>query len=59
MSFSITSALIVMGGLGLLFGVGLAVASRIFFVKRDPRVEEVEGVLPGVNCGACGAPGCS
>jgi electron transport complex protein RnfB len=54
-----TSALFVMGGLGLIFGIGLAVASRIFYVKRDARVEKIEEVLPGANCGACGAPGCS
>ena len=48
-----------MGGLGLLFGASLALASRIFFVKKDPRVAQIEEVLPGVNCGACGAPGCS
>jgi electron transport complex protein RnfB len=59
MSFSILSALIVMGSLGLLFGVGLALASRVFAVTRDPRVEQIEEVLPGANCGACGAPGCS
>jgi electron transport complex protein RnfB len=59
MSFSILSALLVMGSLGLLFGIGLALASRIFYVKKDPRVEQIEEVLPGANCGACGAPGCS
>jgi electron transport complex protein RnfB len=59
MNASIYSALIVMGGLGLLFGVGLALASRIFFVEKDPRVEEIEEILPNVNCGACGAPGCA
>ena len=59
MSFSIVSALMVMGGLGILFGAGLAVASRIFHVDKDERVEKIEEVLPGANCGACGAPGCS
>lgn len=59
MDFQIVSALVIMGGLGLLFGVGLAVASKIFFVEKDLRVEEIEAVLPGANCGACGAPGCS
>jgi len=59
MNFAILSALIVMGGLGLLFGVGLALASRIFSVQRDPRVAQIEEILPGANCGACGAPGCS
>jgi len=59
MGFQIVSALVIMGGLGLIFGIGLAIASKIFFVKKDPRVEQIEAVLPGANCGACGAPGCS
>ncbi|NQT23947.1 RnfABCDGE type electron transport complex subunit B [candidate division KSB1 bacterium] len=59
MDFSLLSALIVLGGLGLLFGAGLAVASRAFAVFKDPRVERVEEALPGANCGACGAPGCA
>jgi len=59
MNMTILSALIVLGTLGLLFGIGLAIASRIFFVKKDPRVEKIEEALPGANCGACGAPGCS
>ena len=48
----------VLGGLGLLFGVSLSIASRIFGVKVDPKIEEVRGALPGANCGACGFPGC-
>jgi len=59
MDFSITSALIILGGLGLIFGACLAVASRVFHVEKDPRVSEIEDILPGANCGACGAPGCS
>jgi electron transport complex protein RnfB len=59
MNFTIYSALIVMGGLGLLFGIGLALASRIFYVEKDPRVEQIEAILPNANCGACGAPGCA
>ena len=59
MSIDILSPLMIMGGLGLLFGAGLAIASRIFHVKKDPRVASIEEELPGANCGACGAPGCS
>lgn len=59
MDFSIISALIILGGLGLIFGACLAVASRVLYVEKDARVSEIEEVLPGVNCGACGAPGCS
>jgi H+/Na+-translocating ferredoxin:NAD+ oxidoreductase subunit B len=49
---------VIMGGLGILFGVGLAIASRIFHVEIDERVEHVSEALPGVNCGACGYAGC-
>ena len=44
--------------LGLLFGVGLFYASRVFHVKEDPRIGKVLEALPGANCGACGQPGC-
>ncbi|MEX2284878.1 MAG: (Fe-S)-binding protein, partial [Gemmatimonadota bacterium] len=27
-------------------------------VWQDPRIDEVAGMLPGANCGACGFPGC-
>lgn len=46
------------GGLGLIFGVGLAFASKKFEVKADGRIAEVREVLPGANCGACGFTGC-
>jgi len=52
-------ALFMMGGLGLIVGVGLAAASKVFYVYVDPVIEAVEGALPGANCGGCGFPGCS
>ncbi len=55
---SIIWPLIVMGGLGLVLGLGLAIASKIFDVKTDPLVEQVRELLPGANCGGCGIPGC-
>jgi formate dehydrogenase beta subunit len=51
--------LIIMAGLGVFCGVGLALASKIFYVYVDPKVEAVSGALPGANCGGCGLPGCS
>lgn len=48
----------ILGALGLVFGLGLFIASKIFFVKIDPRIERIEGALPGSNCGACGLAGC-
>ncbi|MDD5292031.1 MAG: RnfABCDGE type electron transport complex subunit B [Candidatus Omnitrophica bacterium] len=51
-------AVITLGGLGLLFGLGLALASKKFYVKNDPRLEKIIINLPGANCGACGMAGC-
>lgn len=48
----------VIGGLGLVFGAGLGVASKVFAVKVNPLVPEVREALPGANCGACGKAGC-
>ena len=52
-------ALLAMGGLGLVIGVVLAAASKIFYVYVDPLILAVEDALPGANCGGCGLPGCS
>lgn len=52
------SALIFMGGLGVLLAGVIAFANRKLYVEEDPRVDEVEELLPGTNCGACGCPGC-
>ncbi|HSO20179.1 MAG TPA: (Fe-S)-binding protein [Desulfosarcina sp.] len=54
-----TIAIILMGGLGLVVGIGLALASKIFYVYVDPKVVAIDDVLPGANCGGCGMPGCS
>lgn len=55
---SIVYPIAVLGGLGLLFGVGLSLASKAFSIDSDPRIDEVRKALPGANCGACGYPGC-
>lgn len=47
-----------LGGLGLLFGSGLAVAANVFKVEVDPKVAKIRAAVPGANCGACGFPGC-
>ena len=53
------SALISLAGLGLAFGLLLALAAKTFHVETDPRIGLVEDALPGAQCGACGKPGCS
>ena len=52
------TALIVMGSLGCIASLLLAVASRVFYVKENPLVGEIEDALPGANCGGCGFAGC-
>lgn len=49
----------VMTGIGLFFGIILALAARLFKVEEDPRLQQTEELLPGTNCGACGEPGCA
>ena len=44
--------------LGLVFGVGLAIASKRFAVRVDAKLEAHEEALPQLNCGACGYAGC-
>jgi electron transport complex protein RnfB len=44
--------------MGAVFGLGLALAARKFAVKRDERVDMIEELLPGANCGGCGYAGC-
>ncbi|QSX07280.1 RnfABCDGE type electron transport complex subunit B [Sedimentibacter sp. zth1] len=54
----ILKAVGVLGALGLVFGIVLGIAGKIFEVKVDPKVAKIRELLPGANCGACGFPGC-
>lgn len=56
---NIVNAILVLGILGGVFGLILAVASIVFAVKTDPRLPEIVDALPGANCGGCGFAGCS
>lgn len=56
---SIVYAIGVLGVLGAVFGVVLAVASKVFAVETDARLEPMIEALPGANCGGCGYSGCA
>ena len=43
----------------MIYGLGLAFASKKFYVETDPKIEEIQEALPGANCGACGYAGCA
>jgi len=44
--------------LGTGFAVVLLIASEKLKVEVDPKVEQVHGALPNLDCGACGFAGC-
>ena len=58
MTNEILIALGALGALGLLASLLLCLVAKKFNVFEDPRVGQVEEVLPGANCGGCGFPGC-
>jgi len=47
-----------MAGIGVILAAILAFADKKFYVYEDPRIDEVESLLPKANCGACGQTGC-
>lgn len=51
--------IIIFVALGLLSGVLLTIAAKVFAVKTDERLGELVDALPGINCGACGFSGCA
>ena len=55
---SILLSLLVLGLTGLISSVLLYVVARKFAVEEDPRIDLVQAVLPGANCGGCGFAGC-
>jgi Na+-translocating ferredoxin:NAD+ oxidoreductase subunit B len=55
---TVLSAVLVLTGVCLAFGVFIALAYRKLRVWEDPRIDAVSGMLPGANCGACGFAGC-
>lgn len=57
MSDTLLSVLI-LGGVGVVFAGIIALAHTKLRVWEDPRIDVVAAMLPGVNCGACGLPGC-
>ena len=44
--------------LGVLLALVLFLVAKKFKVEEDPRIDEVEKVMPGANCGGCGFAGC-
>ncbi len=56
---SILTSVLVLGITGLVLGLVLFLVARKFHVEENPKVKLIEELLPGVNCGGCGYPGCA
>jgi RnfABCDGE-type electron transport complex B subunit len=56
---NIVYAILVLGIMGAVFGLVLAIASKVFAVEQDARLEPLTAALPGANCGGCGYAGCT
>ena len=52
-------AIISLGVIGIIGALLIYWASKKFEVHEDPRIGQVQSVLPGANCGGCGYPGCA
>lgn len=52
-------AVISLGVIGAIGAIILYLASKKFEVYEDPRIAQVQEILPAANCGGCGYPGCS
>lgn len=55
---TIAIALLALGSLTLLLAAMIITANKKLYVIEDPRIDQVEDMLPHANCGACGYPGC-
>ena len=55
---AVLKACLVVGVVGLIIGILLGIASKIFAVKVDEKEEKIRALLPGNNCGGCGYAGC-
>ena len=44
--------------ISIVLALALSIASVVFHVEEDPRLQDVVDLLPNQNCGLCGNPGC-
>lgn len=58
MTGTIIQTIVILSVLGLVLAVVLYLVAKKFKVEEDPRIDEVEKVMPGANCGGCGYAGC-
>ncbi len=55
---TIIYSVIIVSVIGLIAGAGLSIASALMNVPVDEKIEKINEILPGANCGGCGFSGC-
>ncbi|MCK5028403.1 MAG: Fe-S cluster domain-containing protein [Bacteroidales bacterium] len=58
MSTTILFTVISLSAIGAIAAIILYFVAQKFKVYEDPRIDQVEEILPAANCGGCGYPGC-
>lgn len=58
MNTIIVYTIVSLSGLGASAAIILFLVARKFKVEEDPRIDEIEEILPAANCGGCGYAGC-
>jgi electron transport complex protein RnfB len=58
MSITILITVICLSALALIASIILYFIAQKFKVYEDPRIDEVQDILPAANCGGCGFAGC-
>lgn len=51
-------SILMLGAIGIIAAILLFLAAKRFHVFENPKIAEVEALLPGANCGGCGLSGC-
>ncbi|MBL6989728.1 MAG: RnfABCDGE type electron transport complex subunit B [Bacteriovoracaceae bacterium] len=52
------NSILLLGSVGLVAASVLFFVAKKFYVYENPKIDEVDDVLPSANCGGCGFPGC-
>ncbi len=58
MSLTVLITVISLSLLALISAIILYFVAQKFKIFEDPRIDDVQAILPGVNCGGCGFAGC-
>ncbi|MCK5884820.1 MAG: RnfABCDGE type electron transport complex subunit B [Bacteriovoracaceae bacterium] len=54
----ILNSVLSLGATGLIAASILFLAAKKFKVHEDPRIDQIDEILPAANCGGCGLAGC-